>query len=455
MSSTVDGVSEWDSSNDITMDLPQEKPLVHSSNDPGLMFNNYTKNEVSRLHDAPPRPELNDPQPNSGRRRKKNKSGKHHSKKPSSASGSKRPRTKPPTDRKKPRKRQRAPRSKRTNNNNHNHRSQPNLMSVNDLFSRGFGKAPQGHMQVHRGHTPREQQLAASGPAGRLFNLTGRAPSGTLVDTLLDFEIPDVRARPKTVSPRTRRLRETRWKEMQGEHQLARDLRSRDGLASAGSQRRRSGSAGSDGASRRGSTQLDEDDPAIVALREKQAAETRAEQEMLAQQMGLSVEEMVALDAAASEGTEDAIQEYMEAFQRIDQDGSGSLSPDELRQVMGDLGEDMNEQELEDMIKEADRDGDGEIDYDEFTNMMRARKRRELLARNMTQAQAGHRKKRSSSMHRAQDEPPTSQLAQLDDGTGLTTMTTQLFDEFNTKYPNNAVPGLPPLQLSRATVAKR
>jgi Ca2+-binding EF-hand superfamily protein len=109
---------------------------------------------------------------------------------------------------------------------------------------------------------------------------------------------------------------------------------------------------------------LDEDDPAIVALREKQAAETRAEQEMLAQQMGLSVEEMVALDAAASEGTEDAIQEYMEAFQRIDQDGSGSLSPDELRQVMGDLGEDMNEQELEDMIKEADRDGDGEIDYD-------------------------------------------------------------------------------------------
>ena len=59
MSSTVDDVSEWDSSNDITMDLPQEeKPSAQSSNDPGLMFNNYTKNELSGLHDDPPRPEL-------------------------------------------------------------------------------------------------------------------------------------------------------------------------------------------------------------------------------------------------------------------------------------------------------------------------------------------------------------------------------------------------------------
>ena len=49
--------------------------------------------------------------------------------------------------------------------------------------------------------------------------------------------------------------------------------------------------------------------------------------------MGLTVEEMDALDMAADEGTEEAINEYLEAFHRIDADGSGSLSPEELRDV--------------------------------------------------------------------------------------------------------------------------
>ena len=53
----------------------------------------------------------------------------------------------------------------------------------------------------------------------------------------------------------------------------------------------------------------------------------------------------------------------MEAFHRIDVDGSGSLSPDELLDVMVELGEEMNEKELDAMIQEADHDGDGEINY--------------------------------------------------------------------------------------------
>ena len=44
------------------------------------------------------------------------------------------------------------------------------------------------------------------------------------------------------------------------------------------------------------------------------------------------------------------------------------------------LGEDIDE-ELEKIITEADKDGDGEIDLEEFINMMRARKRVELLAK--------------------------------------------------------------------------
>ena len=36
----------------------------------------------------------------------------------------------------------------------------------------------------------------------------------TLVDTLIDFPIPDPRTRPRTVSTRTRQARERQWKKM-------------------------------------------------------------------------------------------------------------------------------------------------------------------------------------------------------------------------------------------------
>lgn len=42
---------------------------------------------------------------------------------------------------------------------------------------------------------------------------------------------------------------------------------------------------------------------------------------------------------------------------------SGTISADELRQVMLNMGEKLTPEEVEDMIKEADSDGNGEIDY--------------------------------------------------------------------------------------------
>ena len=100
----------------------------------------------------------------------------------------------------------------------------------------------------------------------------------------------------------------------------------------------------------------------------------------------MTLEEMEAMEGGAEEETQQIIEEYTEAFKQIDADGSGYLSPDELRDVMDMLGEDMNPEELEEIIKEADKDGDGEIDLEEFINMMRARKRVELLAKSMTKA---------------------------------------------------------------------
>ena len=47
----------------------------------------------------------------------------------------------------------------------------------------------------------------------------------------------------------------------------------------------------------------------------------------------------------------------------FDKDGSGKISTEELKQVMASLGENLTQEELQDMINEADEDGDGEIDY--------------------------------------------------------------------------------------------
>lgn len=50
---------------------------------------------------------------------------------------------------------------------------------------------------------------------------------------------------------------------------------------------------------------------------------------------------------------------------------SGTISADELRQVMLNMGEKLTPEEVEDMIKEADSDGNGEIDYNGKINRNR------------------------------------------------------------------------------------
>lgn len=52
-----------------------------------------------------------------------------------------------------------------------------------------------------------------------------------------------------------------------------------------------------------------------------------------------------------------------EAFSVFDRDGDGYISGPELRFVMTKLGENLTDEELEDMIREADLDGDGVISY--------------------------------------------------------------------------------------------
>ena len=106
--------------------------------------------------------------------------------------------------------------------------------------------------------------------------------------------------------------------------------------------------------------------------------------------MGMSVEALAELDAQAQDDTDAAMEAYAEEFERHDADGSGTISPDELRMVMESLGEDMTEEDFQKLLVEVDKDGDGEVDYEEFVNMMRARKRVEALAGSITKARSGY-----------------------------------------------------------------
>lgn len=62
--------------------------------------------------------------------------------------------------------------------------------------------------------------------------------------------------------------------------------------------------------------------------------------------------------------------EYKKAFKIFDKRGDGFIDNAELKHIMLNIGEDMGDGEIAEMIKEADNDGDGKLNYDEFLNIM-------------------------------------------------------------------------------------
>ena len=59
-----------------------------------------------------------------------------------------------------------------------------------------------------------------------------------------------------------------------------------------------------------------------------------------------------------------------DAFRVFDKDGNGFISPAELRYVMTKMGQQITDEEVDQMIQEADLDGDGQVNYGEFVKMM-------------------------------------------------------------------------------------
>lgn len=59
------------------------------------------------------------------------------------------------------------------------------------------------------------------------------------------------------------------------------------------------------------------------------------------------------------------------AFASFDTDGSGSISVEELREVLvKNLGQQVSDDELDRLVQLADSNGDGEIDFEEFKALM-------------------------------------------------------------------------------------
>ena len=61
---------------------------------------------------------------------------------------------------------------------------------------------------------------------------------------------------------------------------------------------------------------------------------------------------------------DEQIRQVTEAFRVFDKDNSGTISADEIRVVLSKCGEEVDDSEIDDMIKQADVDGDGLISYE-------------------------------------------------------------------------------------------
>merc|ERR1712220_25100 len=69
-------------------------------------------------------------------------------------------------------------------------------------------------------------------------------------------------------------------------------------------------------------------------------------------------------------GEKDTREDIEKVFKLFDDDNTNKISFRNLARVAEELGENIDDEELQDMINQADRDGDGEINIDEFYRIM-------------------------------------------------------------------------------------
>jgi len=62
--------------------------------------------------------------------------------------------------------------------------------------------------------------------------------------------------------------------------------------------------------------------------------------------------------------------ELKEIFRVLDKEKKGEVNVNELRWILKNLGDDLTEDDIDDMILDVDTDGSGWVDYEEFAKLM-------------------------------------------------------------------------------------
>jgi len=63
-------------------------------------------------------------------------------------------------------------------------------------------------------------------------------------------------------------------------------------------------------------------------------------------------------------------EEIRSAFRVFDKESNGFISATELRHVLMGVGEPLQEEEMDELIRNAEVDGDGQVNYEEFVSRM-------------------------------------------------------------------------------------
>ncbi|CAM9695569.1 unnamed protein product, partial [Hapterophycus canaliculatus] len=74
--------------------------------------------------------------------------------------------------------------------------------------------------------------------------------------------------------------------------------------------------------------------------------------------------------AASEELSPTELAEFREIFDLVDRDGGGTVTKEELGELMDTLGIEATPEEVDLMIDEIDQDNNGEIDFEEFVAVM-------------------------------------------------------------------------------------
>lgn len=74
-----------------------------------------------------------------------------------------------------------------------------------------------------------------------------------------------------------------------------------------------------------------------------------------------------------SEATDqkDETGDLLQVFKIFDKDNNGLITKEELRLGLKQLGENMSEKDVAELVEAADLDGDGNISFEEFVELMR------------------------------------------------------------------------------------